>query len=309
MTDHREPDDGPLDDPRRDDVLLDALAALDPTTADSPPAPGSTRRLSILEHAMTRTTHLAPTDDPTSGDDRGTPRRRSRRPVFALAAAAVAAVVLGIVVVAPGSDPTPASAAEALAQAAETTGEATTLRVEATSEDTYSTSRVTAEVNGTDYRIEGTGTYADGHEERGTTVVIGNTVWEDGAKRIAPPEERNAAYAPSSEAVVKAIIDGSTLEDLGDEDVRGVSARHIRATLTPTSRAALSALSPSQVGMFELEYPDEVDTLDLWIADDLIRRIRVAVNEGTGPDGKPQVNATNTEFYDFGADITITAPS
>ncbi|MEO6988032.1 MAG: hypothetical protein ABI239_05220, partial [Aquihabitans sp.] len=120
---------------------------------------------------------------------------------------------------------------------------------------------------------------------------------------------RNAAYAPSSEAVVAAILDGSTLEDLGDDVVRGVSARHIRATLTAKSRQALLALSPSQVAMFELEYPDAVDSLDLWVSDDLIRRISVTVDDGPGSDGEPSLKAISIDFYDFGAEIEITAPS
>lgn len=304
MTDRREPNELP-----RDQILLDALAALDPTAADSPPVPGSTRYLSMLENAMTRTTDLVPTDDPTSEDNRVTRTRRPRGLAIALAAAAVVALIVGIVVVGPGSDPAPASAAEALAQAAETTGDATTLRAEATYERPDSTSRLTVDVDGTDFRMETHSTNADGHEERARTVVIGNTVWDEDGKRTAPSEELNAPYAPSSEAVVNSIIDGSTLEDLGNDDVRGISARHIRATLTPTSRLALSALSPSQVAMFELEYPDDVDTLDLWIADDLIRRIRVPVNEGTDPSGEPQTKVATIEFYDFGADITIAPPT
>ncbi|MEO6627959.1 MAG: hypothetical protein ABIP03_05260 [Aquihabitans sp.] len=138
-------------------------------------------------------------------------------------------------------------------------------------------------------------------------MQVGDTVWDDEGKHTALPEQRNAAYAPSSEAVVKAILDGSTLKDLGDQDVRGATARHIRATLTPASRTALAALSPSQVAMFELENPDKIDTLDLWIADDLIRRMRVAAD--WGENGQPEVNVATIEFYDFGADITIAAPS
>ena len=310
LNNRHEPDEGPADD-----VLLDAseladFALLDPTTTDSPPTPGSTRYLSILEHSMTLTNDLAPGGDPISDDtSRFANQRPRRRLAFVGAAAAILALLIGIAVVAPGSDPTPASAAEALAQAAETTGEVTTLRVEATYDGPGSTGRIRAEGNGADYRIASVRTYADGPDERETLVQIGDTVWDNEGKHTAPPDQRNAAYAPSSEAVVKAILDGSTLEDLGDQDVRGVTARHIRATLTPASRAALAALSPSQVAMFELENPDTIDTLDLWIAHDLIRRIRVATDQGTDEAGEPQTNVATIEFYDFGADITITPPS
>lgn len=284
------------------DPLETALARLDPAV-DAPPTPGSSRYESILEHAMTATPS---TPTSVSPDAHRHPRRRV---LFAAAAAIVVALAVGIAVAGPGSDPAPASAAEALAQAAETTGKATTLRVHATYERPDSTNRVTAEANGADYAISSEATFRDGRTERESTVVIGDTVWEDGTKRTGvPSEERNAAFAPSSAAVVDAVLAGSTIEDLGDDDVREVTTRHLRATLTPTSRAALAALSPSQVAMFELEYPDGVDTVDLWIADDLIRRIELTVDEGSGAEGEATRNKASIEFTDFGADITVRPP-
>ena len=308
MTDDTQASDGPIEDLRQDDALIGALAALDPTTADRPPVPGSTRYLSILEVAISRVPELTQADAAT-GTNEVAGHRRHRRLAASVAAAAIVALAVGIAVVAPGSDPAPASAAKALAKAAETTGEVTAIRVEATYERPGTTNRLVAEVNGTDQRIKAIVTNADGSEERATIVVIDDTIWEDGAKRTAVPEELNAAYAPSSVAVVEAILDGSTLEDLGDEDVRGQSARHIRATLTPASRSALSALSPSQVAMFELEYPEAVNTLDVWIADDLIRRIVVTIEADGGNNGEPSTNVATVEFYDFGADISISAPT
>lgn len=310
------PDDGAPAELDQPDELVEALASLDPADRDAPPLPGSPRYLSILEHAMTPT---EPTSSPATADagldpvepiHLGRPRPSRRRLAVAVAVAAVVAAVVGVAVVAPGSDPAPASASATLARAVDATGDATTLRIEATYERPEATSRLTAEANGSDYRIEAVGTFADGREERETTVVIGDTVWEDGVERTSvPAEERNAAFAPSSAAVVAAIRDGSMLEDLGEAEVRGGPARHIRATLTPQSRAALAALTPSQVAMFELEYPDDVDVVDLWVADDLIRRVRVEVDWGTGEDGDSQSNVATVEFYDFGADIEIVPPA
>lgn len=286
------------------DPLLDHLAALAPV--DAPPEPGSSRHHSILEHAMHSTADpdapILPADAPQAG-------RPRRLRLLIAAAAAVVALVVGIVVAGAVSDPAPASASEALAEAAAMTGKVETLRILAVYERSGSTNRVTAEADGTDYAISSTATFADGTEEHESTVVIGDTVWEEGGKRTAPPDERNAAFAPSSAAVVDAVLDGSELEDLGDEDVRGTTSRHIRATLTQRSRAALASLSPSQVAMFELEYPDGVDTVDLWIADDLIRRIELTVDEGSGAEGEPQQNRATIEFYDFGADIDIRPPA
>lgn len=308
MTTEHPNDDGPDGELPRE--LLEALAALDPAAGDPPPPTGSSRHLAILEHAMS-IDRSAPEAPSTSTTADGAQRRPRRLGALALAAAAVVAVVVGLVVVAPGTDPEPASASVALADAAEGTGDATTLRVSAVYErPDGATKRLEAEADGADYRIRSEATYADGHEESETTVVIGDTVWEDGQERTGvPPEERNAAFAPSSAAVVEAILDGSTLEELGEEDVRGTTARHLRATLTPRSRSALAALSPSQVAMFELEYPENVEAIDLWIADDLIRRIRIELDQGVGEDGAPQQELVTIEFYDFGADIEIAPPS
>lgn len=308
MTDDTQANDGQIGELGQDDALIHALAAWDPTTADAPPVPGSTRYLSILDSAMSRIPQIAEADS-AFGTNEAAGRRRHRSLAIAASAAAIVALVVGIAVVAPGSEPAPASAATALAQAAETTGDVNTIRIEATYERPGSTNKLIAKANGTDQRIEAVITNADGSEERATIVVIGNTIWENGAKRTAAPEELNAAYAPSSEAVVEALLDGSTLEDLGDDDVRGKPARHIRATLTPASRSALSALSPNQVAMFELEYPESVNTLDVWIADDLIRRIIVTTESDDGESSEPSTNKATIEFYDFGADISISPPT
>ncbi len=290
-----------MTDDDRPDPLLESLASLDPVAADPPPAPGSSRYDSILERAMTTTS-----DQTSETDDDGPDRLRrpttavstSRRRRWAVvgAAAAVAAAVTAVVLVGPGSDAPPASASEALAQAAATTGEATSLRIAATYDRPEGTTTLTGVSDGEDYQLDFVRRSPDGTESRESTVVIGDTVWEDGTSRTAPPEERNAAFAPSPEAVVDAILDGST-------------TRHIRATLTPTSRDALRSLSPTQVAMFELEYPDGVDTIDLWIADDLIRRIRIPLDQGTGEDGRPQEEIATVEFYDFGAEVDIVPPS
>jgi hypothetical protein len=239
----------------------------------------------------------------------GPPHRSRRRLRFLVAAAALVAVLVGLAVVAPGSDPARASAAEALAEAASTTADATSLRIAATYERSDGITTLEGVSVGADYQLDFVREGPDGAEARESTTVIGDTVWEDGSSRQAPPEERNAAFAPSSAAVVQAILDGSTLEDLGEQDVRGTSARHIRATLTPASREALRALSPTQVAIFELEYPDGVETIDLWVADDLIRRIELTLDQGVGEDGEPQQDRITTEFYDFGADIEITPPT
>jgi len=295
-----------------DDLVLARLAAIDPTMVDAPPAPGSARHLSILEHAMTTTT--SPTTEPDeerpSGPDspRVSPFRRRRLPMLAAAAVilAVIVVVVGVVVLEPGRRAAPASARQVVQAAATTTGDVSSLRAAGTYDlGTGVVIRINSEIDGADY--SSMTHYADGSDEDrdSATTYIGDTRWDSKGGRVTkstePPEQRNAPFPEASEAVVKAAMVGASVTDLGTADVRGQEATHYRIQLTPASTKALSELTPSQVARFELEYPKEVASLDVWVADDLIRRI--AVRSTTGGVGTSIV-----DFYDFGADITIRPP-
>jgi hypothetical protein len=294
----------PNDEP--DDALLDELTHLDPTMADTPPVPGSSRYHLILEHAMTTT-------ETTANNDRGVtdpaPKRRRRRRIGVAATAAAAAIIAitAIAVFEPGRTPAPVSAREALATAAATTGEVSSLRSEATydSGDEPPT-RLTGEIDGLDYTSTFRRVEPDGTENTSTVTVIGTTRWEEADGKVtktqSPPESNNAPFPQASEAVVKAALTGSNVTDLGTEPVRGQEAQHYRIKLTDESKAALGALDPSQLSRFELEYPEGVVGLEVWVADDLIRRISVRSDWETG-------EGSTIEFFDFGADITIRPPA
>lgn len=71
-----------------------------------------------------------------------------------------------------------------------------------------------------------------------------------------------------------------------------------RLSLTGAARDALAALPAGQTAWFELEHPEEVSSIDVWVAGDLIHRITV--------DQGPR-DAT-VEFFDFGRPVEITAP-
>jgi hypothetical protein len=265
------------------DPLLDALARLDPTIGDPPPPPGSDRHRLILEHAMSATATA--------------PGRRTRRRLVTLAGAGIAAAVIALVAVtvagAPGDRPDPVAA---LTVAAETTGDVDTLRALAVYEDDGGRRTLDVDVDGRDY-----------HLRSGTewTITIGDQQWsdEDAEPMTVPDDLRNVPFPEASEAVLDAALEGATVTVLGDEDVRGVEATHYRIELGASGVAALSALAPNQVAMFELEYVEAVTSLDVWVADDLIRRIR---HTSDASQGNPEVTI---EFYDFGADITIEPPS
>jgi hypothetical protein len=207
----------------------------------------------------------------------------------------------------PGAAPAEPSAKAAVTAAATATGDVGSLRSEATydSGDEPPT-HLSGEIDGTDYTSTFRRTGPDGKESVTTVTVIGSTRWEehDGkvTKSDSPPEENNAPFPQASEAVVKAALTGSDVTDLGTETVRGHDAQHYRIKLTSRSTAALQALDPSALSRFELEYPDGVVGLDVWVADDLIHRIAVRSDWESG-------EGSTIEFYDFGADITIRPPS
>jgi len=294
------------------DPLLAALAAIDPTVTDPPPAPGSTRDHQILERAMTATA-VPPT--PTDDDivvpvDRRVPRRTRR--LLALAGAGVAATVVAIVAVtvagAPGDRPDPVAA---LTEAAEVTGDVDSLRVHGVYVDEGGTRTLDVEVDGRDYRLR---THSepghvdaepDGSDGSGEwTITIGDQQWsdEDPEPITIPDELRNVPFPEASRAVVQAALEGAEVTDEGTEDVGGVEATHYRIDLGAPGVAALRALAPNQVAMFELEYPEHVTSLDVWVADDLIRRIAHTFEEA-GATGSVVL-----DYSDFGADITIEPP-
>ncbi|WP_306208125.1 hypothetical protein, partial [Actinoplanes sp. RD1] len=184
--------------------------------------------------------------------------------------------------------------------AAETTSEVTSLRgtTEVDPRDGGHRS-ATIEVSGADSAI----VTRDG-DVTVTSVVVGDTFYERASDDPNPrtgkaePAGRLAPFASSTGAVVRAALQGAEVDDRGEEKVRGATTTHYRLTMTAAARKALGALSPGQTAWFELEYPDEVSTIDIWAAGDLIRRITV----------QQESQRSTTEFYDFNQPITIAVP-
>lgn len=302
------------------DELLAAIAAIDPLDTGNPPAKGSARYDSILERAMQPTLDQA-RHRPDQADDaerpapparppaRGwRPSPRTRAAVLTLAAAVVAILAASVTLL-PGEEVSPAAA---LTSAAATTREVTSLRADLTWEDPYGSHSSHIEVAGDDLRIETRGTYADGHVEGSTTTYSGNQAWEqilggDVQTYVIDDDERPAPFAASSAAVVTAALRSGDVADLGQEQVGDVEATHYRVEADDAARRALGELSPGQLGWFELEYPAGVRTIDIWVADDLIRRIRVVQQTDSSADAPDVV--TTTDFYDFNADIRIEPPA
>lgn len=295
-----------------DDPLLAALARLDPTIGDAPPGEGSDRHRQILETAMTRTP--TPGADPdfeelaleridTSSSERSRRGRRRRRLVLAGAGIAACVIAVAAVAITGGSGARPEPVA-ALTEAAAATGDVSSLRIHGRYVGEDGTRTIDVDVDGRDYHLrsqrEGE---PDGSGE--WTIGIGDQQWsdEDPEPLTMPDEQRNEPFPEASRAVVDAALKGAKVEDLGDEQVGDTEAVHYRIDLGEPGVAALSALAPNQVAMFELEYPQGVTSLDVWVADGLIRRLEIQF-----ADGQAQRSVT-LDYVDLGADITITPPS
>lgn len=298
-----------------DDRLLDELAALDPTGTDAPPTPGSVRHTETLERAMTTTRSdedQQPDLRPHVDDGHRSARRWKPR---VLAASVVAAIVIGAVTVLvtlePDRELTPAAA---VTEAADRTGDELTLRSEfRQDDDAGGLSIIRSEHRGGDVRRRFSAVDAQGEERNDVesdevTTFIGDTGWIVDGDEITevdvPRDERNAPYAVASAAIVDAAVTESTVTEVGEEDVRGTATTHYRIDLDEAAIRRLEALPTNQRSGFELEYPSNVRSLDVWIGDGYLRRIRV-IQEFEGPDSP----GTTVEFYDFGAAITIEPPT
>lgn len=102
------------------------------------------------------------------------------------------------------------------------------------------------------------------------------------------------------------------LEELGREDVRGVSTTHLRATISmqkayaeldAETRAAIEELVEQQ-GM-PSTYP-----MEIWIDDDgLPRRLAFEMSQLNPVTNEQMAISTTMEFYDFGAEVDLTPPA
>lgn len=321
------------------DPRFEQLAALDPARLDRAPAPGSSRHAEILERAMQQhdlTTDPA-SDPPADADPTparsgpAEPRGRTRRPavrraaVLLAAAAVVLAAAAAFTVLGPEDELTPVAA---LTEAAEKTGDELTLRSEYRREtgEGGGVQVIRSEHHGGDVRRTFSILAPDGTErpaapdEETFIVFIGDQGWtsaDPDTPQPVEPEERNAPYAEASAAIVEAAIgpipekgDGpeepvtnSTVAEIGNDDVRGDETTHYRIDLDDDAIRRLGSLPANVLSGFELEAPGQIRSLDVWVGDGYIRRVQVTHHF------EPADSAgTTVEFYDFGADITITPP-
>ena len=280
-----------------EDGELTELRRLDPALRDAPPAPGSVRYDAILERAMSLQTADTHTTDPARTQPG---RRRPRRVIGWSAVTGLAAAAVAVAVVVVGS-PAP-SASAAVLGAADKTAAATSLRYESKA------GVFTTKGESTGDRIR------EVHSGEGagfTVVVVGDQVYSTTKGRTTretlPAEERRAPFSQAAGKFVRAVAGDGTVRKVGDDRVRGADAVHYRLTLPERTDASqpgpeLAKLGPEVLGWFDLSDVESYGelTLDVWVSDDLVRRLAVQVTGQT---------ASTFEFFDFGAPITIEPPA
>lgn len=263
------------------DQLRERLAAADPAQAGAAPQPGSPRYRAIQETIMSTTAQPAPVRHPK--------RRPAFVPTVPIALAAAAAAIVGVSAL--GGKASTASAAEVVRAAADRTGDTLTLRGRLVVEEDGSRNVTNVAVAGRDVRIsssEGEFAYVDGRAYERSS---------GGHLRTERPsqDEVNAPFAASSMSVVHAVLQGGVTR-VGRQALRRQEATHYRIDLDEETRDRLAALPASQLAWFELEYPEQLRTMDVWVTDGLIGRVVL---------GSTDNDRTTTDFYDFGADITV----
>ena len=234
----------------------------------------------------------------TSGPGEPPGASRSRGRLLLVAAAVVVTAAVGIVLAGPSAPPAYAT----VVVAAEALGDIEALEGSLTRSSPSRTSESTFRANGAAFQLRSEATYADGHVEASEQVLVDGYLYEtiDGqtSRTLADPEQVPAPFARSSSAVISAATTGADVEDLGSEDLGAVSARRYDIRLGPDSVEALSKLERSELAWFELEYPERVDTMRVWIADGVIRQMELRSADQT----------TRIEFHNLGQEVDIDTP-
>jgi hypothetical protein len=106
-------------------------------------------------------------------------------------------------------------------------------------------------------------------------------------------------YGQASAEMIVAVLDGATVTEGGQETIAGVLTTRYDIALTAQSIASLTAVPQSSLAWFDLDNPDEVDRLTVWVADGLIRQVMVD-HDSTATTGATILNVNG--------EITIAPP-
>lgn len=215
----------------------------------------------------------------------------------------VAAMIVGLVTLFAGVfGPRTGSAHAAVTGAAEALGRTASLEGNLTTSSSEGTSRSTIAVSKDAFQIRDETTYADGHRESAARVMVDGYLYEtvDGltTRTVADPDSAPAPFARSSRAVIDAVAGNSNIDVIGNQDLGGLITTRYDIRLDAGSIEALSKLRRDELAWFELEYPDQVDTVQLWISDGMIHQMEI----------HSQDQWTRLEFHSFGEPVHIEAP-
>ncbi len=274
-----------------DGDLLDVLGRSDPARDDPPPEKGSARYAAIIDAA---TGHRHGEQSRARA-----PERRSRRMLRAAAAALVAAVAMSVVV--SDKDATHDVSGVILA-AAHRTGELSDTQVELWIEgDDRSRIRVIGESDATDSGATGPTTPADSPPGGVVTIPEGDaySIDIDGKTSIERAPGELTSFNVASEAVLSAVLAAADGERVGSGVLGGSRAEHYRVELGPQAREALWALTDAERAWFEIHDPDDLEAIDVWVAEGLIREVRLTSGSGS----------VTARYYRLDAEITIDVPS
>ena len=141
----------------------------------------------------------------------------------------------------------------------------------------------------------------------GGIAYVKGTGLGDGTKWIkvdtSDPANQSGPLAPLAlaadpEAALEAFGDPTALEKVGEEKVEGTTTTHYKVTVATDSYVDALGL-PAEAAA---SLPDEI-TQDVWVDGDN-RQIKSQVEF----DVQGQKSVTEQTFFDYGADITVTAP-
>jgi hypothetical protein len=222
---------------------------------------------------------------------------------WAIVGSAATAVIAGLVgVFVSDSGSVPPSQASVVLAAAEQFGSVDSMRAD----ETYTSQlgKVTSsqvELDGTNVKITQNRSAEDGGRLV-ITLINGRRYAQAGghlSSVAATGDNTLAPYPGAARDVVKTVAGDSEVTKVGAGEVRGTKATHYHLDMPDAARQKLSRLPKTELAWFDLDSPQDVTSVDVWVTGKTLRRI--TVNAG--------FRTSDAVYYDFGAPITITTPT
>lgn len=226
-------------------------------------------------------------------------RAQKTRARYALVAAATVTIaVLGVIVLATHTP----SAQAAVFEAATALGDIRTMEGHLVISSPAGIVTSTIRVDGKAFEARTRSTFTDGRVETSEQTVVDGFLYEtiNGQTTRTPqgPGQQLSAFADASAALIKAVSTDAAIQSLPPDDIDGELVE--RYDISPENDAvdAIARLDQGQLSWFELEYPDQVDTVSLWVHDGIVRQLEIRTGQST----------TRISFENLNGEIDIVAP-